>query len=58
MSCFILGFILFVDDMNITKWLSSANVSEDRDHSGLSITKEQVNSVSVTFKSGENRFCI
>lgn len=43
-----------MDNDNITDWFSSANLSESVDHQGLSITKEDLNSVSVTFKSGKD----
>jgi len=52
-SDFILGLLVFLDEKNLTDWFSSANVSEAMDRDRLTITKEQLQSVSVTFQSGK-----
>jgi len=52
-SDFIIGLLVFVDEKNLTDWFSSANVSEAMDRERLTITKEQLHSVSVTFQSGK-----
>ena len=47
------GFVIFVDQEEQTGWFAKANVSDEADFVEVSISKDDISSVSASFKSGK-----
>ena len=43
---------MFVQNENVTDWFTSANVTDDAEHTDVTLTKKNTTQIEVTFKSG------
>ena len=43
---------MFVENEDVTGWLTSANLTDFKDYEGVSLTKTNITQVEVTYSSG------
>ena len=48
------GLAVFVDTVNVTDWFNAANLTDEEEHRGVTLTKTNTTQIEVSFKSSEN----
>lgn len=54
----VVGFVVFVDQDDMTDWFKTAAISDEKEFDGVSITKEAEDTIVASFRSGKILFSI